>query len=107
MEHKHTSAPWEIEIVENYGCTSYMLSDSQGAEFGDEADANAQLIEAAPYLLVAAEKALALLDSVAFVSVPGDKDKIQKKLAAAINKATRKPDYDSNEPTAAGHGYGF
>lgn len=94
---KHTPAPWKIDIVEDYGCTSYMLNETQGGEFGDEADANAQLIEAAPDLLAIAVKAWELLDSVAFVSEPGDKDEILAQLAAAIAKATEQ-DNECTDP---------
>jgi hypothetical protein len=97
MQMKHTPAPWKIDLVEDYGCTSYMLNETQGAEFGEEAEANAQLIEAAPDLLAAAELVWKLLDSVAFASEPGDKDEILSTLAAAIAKA-KKQDNECTDP---------
>jgi hypothetical protein len=94
---KHTKAPWKIDLVEDHGCISYMINDTQGGEFGEEAEANAQLIEAAPDLLDVAKRAWALLDSVAYVSEPGDKDEILSMLAAAIAKA-QVDDNDCTEP---------
>jgi hypothetical protein len=95
----HTPAPWKIDFVEHLGCTSYMLNETQGGEFGEEAEANARLIEAAPDLLAAAAQAWNLLDSVAFVSEPGDHDAVLAVLKAAIDKAKNgSEDDDCTEP---------
>lgn len=40
-----TKGEWKIEVDRQYGYTFYYLRDTQGAEFGEEAQANARHIE--------------------------------------------------------------
>lgn len=83
----HTPGKWEIEIGERYGCTYYYLKETQGGEHGEEAEANACLMEASPDMLKALVIAEQLLDSVAFVSKQGDTDKPLRAIRAAIAKS--------------------
>lgn len=101
METKHTPGTWLVDEDTGIVYTITEGTDGEHREPGichaysrdmdylplEQAITNAYLIAAAPDLFIALEQALKLLDSVAFVSEPGDTDELLEKIHMALAKA--------------------
>jgi hypothetical protein len=107
METKHTPGPWKISKYINYigfsvwaadrGCIAERWYDkTQDKPYGDELNANAQLISAAPDLLRACKIALETIENtdmngvVLWVSPPYQLDCVHESVSDLLSEAIAK-----------------